>query len=648
MNQIDIFQNHFKAFFPEIFFVVAIMCILLYAVIYNPSARHRYPILINLTGWLGIQTLFIVILLLVNWNICQPHATVVAFHNVLITDDFSFVVKTIVALSALASVLISLDNLRNQKMYSYEYTILILFSTLSMLLITSSYDLISMYLAIELQSLSFYVLAAFRRDNEFSTEAGLKYFILGALSSGLLLFGESIIYGLTGITNFEELTKLFSCATSQNACSYTPVTSADGSALPWDSVSLFQQSHDSTLIVQVGLIFLLVAFLFKISAVPFHMWAPDVYEGAPTSVTAFFAITPKIAILALLLRLCLYTFYDFIELWQQPIAICSILSMFIGTFGAINQTKIKRLFAYSSIAHIGYMLLGLATGTIEAVESLLIYIIVYIFMIINVFAVILATPRHEVHPHFASAAQTPSLAREQVAANSSFRSSIAPWGSIYKMAPNAGFAEAGHRHLKASYPLWNPLSDSAFSDLPSLKPLPKEGGARIVTPTMAPAFGGTRVSGSNMNDGHKMKLPGTKRDTSLKYISDLRFLAEANPILAATLVAIFFSNAGIPPLAGFYGKLNVFLAAVEESMYFLALMGILCSVIGAFYSIRLVKIIYFHSSRGQDEWTQHEQISKQNAIVLGFTFFFTLFFFFFADPAFIFTLTHSAALSLCL
>lgn len=221
-------------------------------------------------------------------------------------DDFAQGAKTIILLSALSSILISLDYIKSQRLNSFEYIILILFSTLSMLLIVSSYDLISMYLAIELQSLSFYVIAAFQRSpqcgqNEFSTEAGLKYFILGALSSGLLLFGESIVYGFTGITNFEELTKLFTFDT----------VAAHAGPLPFPEMDMLRQGTAMPLII--GLLFILAAFLFKISAVPFHMWAPDVYEGAPTSVTAFFAITPKIAVLSLLLRLCLYTFYDFID-----------------------------------------------------------------------------------------------------------------------------------------------------------------------------------------------------------------------------------------------------------------------------------------------------------------------------------------------
>jgi proton-translocating NADH-quinone oxidoreductase chain N len=391
MEHFDIFQNHFKTLIPELFFISSTFVLLLYGVIYNPSAYYKFPILTKPIGWLAIQTLFITVLLLVNH---QTEASSVILNNVLINDDFTLVIKTIILLSALSSILISLDYMgtKNQKINSFELILLILFSTLGMLFIISSYDLITMYLAIELQSLSFYVIAAFQRNNEFSTEAGLKYFILGALSSGILLFGESILYGFTGITNFEELCKLFTA--SKNPVNETFIADASYQLYP-EWIDKIAPSSAAVL----GLFFILIAFLFKIGAVPFHMWTPDVYEGAPTSVTAFFAITPKIAIIALMLRLTIYTFYDLIEAWQLIIVICAFLSMFVGTFGAINQNKIKRLFAYSSIAHVGYLLIALSTGTIESIESLLVYIIIYILMIINVFGILLVMAKEDFHVH---------------------------------------------------------------------------------------------------------------------------------------------------------------------------------------------------------------------------------------------------------
>jgi len=222
-----------------------------------------------------------------------------------------------------------------------------------------------MYLTIELQSLCFFVLAASKRNSEFSTEAGLKYFILGAFSSGILLFGCSMIYGFTGVTNFEELAKILT------------------------GLSLLNNSYSSSGLV-LGLIFVAVGFLFKLTAVPFHQWAPDVYEGSPTSVTAFFALTPKIAIFGVFLRLFFYCFYDLMIPWQKLLFVCSLGSMLLGSLGAMSQKKIKRLLAFSSIGHIGYMLIGMTCGTVEGIQALLLYLVIYVFMTLNVFAVLLS------------------------------------------------------------------------------------------------------------------------------------------------------------------------------------------------------------------------------------------------------------------
>lgn len=365
MNYIDIFQNHFKEVFPETYLVIATIIILLYAVTYRDLNGQSSVFSLKThaathAGRLAVLALSLTAALSV-WQ--MPAAVGVIFNNVLIIDDLTIMVRTLILLCALSSILISFSFIEGQRINSFEYILLILFSTLSMLLMVSAYDIISTYLAIELQTLSFYVLAAFRRNNEFSTEAGLKYFVLGALSSGILLLGAAAIYGSTGITSFEELTKLFTF---------------------W--------SHEGSADVQMmslGVILMLIAFLFKISAAPFHAWSPDIYEGAPTCVTAFFAITPKVAILSLLLRLCFCTFWDALASWEQLIIVCSLLSMVIGTFGAINQNRVKRLFAYSSIAHVGYLPIALATGTIEAAESLLLYVIIYMLMVIGAFGALL-------------------------------------------------------------------------------------------------------------------------------------------------------------------------------------------------------------------------------------------------------------------
>jgi NADH:ubiquinone oxidoreductase subunit 2 (subunit N) len=304
---------------------------------------------------------------------------------------------------------------------SFESIILILMSTCSMLFMISAFDLIAMYLAIELQSLCFYVLAASKRNSEFSTEAGLKYFILGAFSSGILLFGCSLIYGFTGVTNLEELAKIF-CADDALSCAFSTrqvpdkqafVTNAGPfllSGLPTEvrasgSLPLFGEPSTvpgtpmvGTILtttpmapssgIFMGILFLAVGFLFKITAVPFHMWAPDVYEGSPTLVTAFFSVSPKIAILANMLRVFMYSFYD--PTWQQLFVFCSVASMILGAFAALSQNKVKRLLAFSSIGHVGYLLIGFSCGTIEGIQSLLIGLFIYVFMTINIFTAILA------------------------------------------------------------------------------------------------------------------------------------------------------------------------------------------------------------------------------------------------------------------
>jgi NADH-quinone oxidoreductase subunit N len=639
MYQIDIFQNHLKLIIPEIFLLTGIIILLVYAVIYNAMAYYKFPILTSVIGWLSIHVLAITILLITNQNASIPFSTTsfasaVILNNVLIIDAFSIIIKIIILLSALASIMISLDYIKKQKINSFEYMILILFSTWSMLFIVSSYDLISMYLAIELQSLAFYVLASFRRNDEFSTEAGLKYFILGALSSGLLLFGESILYGFTGITNFEEFAK-FSTLTSKNV-----------QALYKDSdwLAFSDYIFVPTNAIIIGLLFILVACLFKLSAAPFHMWTPDVYEGAPTSVTAFFAITPKIAILALLLRLCLYTFFDFLMTWQYIIIFSAVSSILIGTFGALNQNKIKRLFAYSSIAHVGYILIGFATASIQGIQAVLIYIILYIPILVGTFSAILTMSKY----NFKMQAED-NLAYEKslnpIITSTSFIfgisktnlnkkiSNASTWCYNSATGTNANLStctatilegpwEKERLRLKASYPIWNTY-DSIHD--------------RFLTQS--------RRNCTNIGAFTKIK----KKESFIKYITDLASLGTANRLLAITVAILLFSNAGVPPLAGFYGKVNVFLVAVESSMYFLAIFGVLLSVIGAFYSIRLVKIIYFHGLKygiQANTWTWYTQINKLSSVILGITLLFTLFFFLF--PSFLFTWTHLGALSLCL
>ena len=363
-----LFDIDFQNLLPEIFLTSIGILLLVYGVVFSTLQSKNYPVLLTNISWLTLLSLVYAVLLLAN----NPVNNALLLYNTLIIDDFTTFIKAIILISSFFCIFISLNYTQQETLNAFECILLILFSTVSMLFLVSSSDFISMYLAVELQSLCFYVIAAIKRNSEFSTEAGLKYFLLGAFSSGLLLFGCSLIYGFTGVTNFTELAKIFTGGT-------------EGILLSTSSLPA----------CELGMVFLLVGFLFKIAAAPFHMWSPDVYEGAPTSVTAFFMITPKAAILAVFLRIFLESFYDFFAPWQSLLILSSITSLIIGSFAALSQTKIKRLLAFSSIGHVGYLLSGFACGTIEGVQALLIYLVVYIVMNINMFSFLLCSIRRD-------------------------------------------------------------------------------------------------------------------------------------------------------------------------------------------------------------------------------------------------------------
>ena len=370
----------------------------------------------------------------------------VAFNGQFVSDDFTVFMKILILLGTFLSLIMSQSYLKREDMKRFEYPVLMLFATVGMMMMVSANDLIALYLGLELQSLSLYVLAAFKRDTTRSSEAGLKYFVLGALSSGMLLYGCSMIYGFAGTTSFDGLVQ---------------VLGGDQTA----SVGLI-----------VGIVFLIAGLAFKISAVPFHMWTPDVYEGAPTPITAFFAVAPKIAAISLFVRVMMDPFGGLVEEWRQIIIFVSVLSMILGAFSAIAQTNIKRLMAYSSIGHMGYALVGLASGSEAGIQGVILYMTIYLAMNIGTFACILAMRR---------------------------------------------------------------------------------------------------------------------KGEMVEEISDLAGLSKSNPMLAAALLVFMFSMAGIPPLAGFFGKLYIFLAAIEAQLYVLAIIGVVASVVGAFYYLRIVKIMYF-------------------------------------------------------
>jgi NADH:ubiquinone oxidoreductase subunit 2 (subunit N) len=528
--QAFLFENDFKAVLPELFLVLSSLLLLLYGVIWSTSAKNGYPLLLRNVNWLGFLTLFLTVMIVAN----NPFAHGVFFYHTFLLDDVTLFFKVLILIGASSSLLISVDYLERESINGFEFALLLLLSTSSMLFLASAADFISMYLAIELQSLCFYVLAAYKRESEFSTEAGLKYFLLGVFSSGLLLFGCSVIYGFTGTVEFSELSKVFaSLGGDRNGPGLVEsLGAASGSEIGQQIESLLSTSTWRG--CELGMMFLLIGFLFKLTAAPFHMWAPDVYEGAPTAVTAFFSITPKPALLLVLLRLLFQSFYDFMSEWQTFLILCSLASMVLGSLAGLAQHKIKRLLAFSSIGHVGYMLISLCCGSLEGLQGLVIYLTIYVIVTINIFGVIMTPVRRAVHPRQA------------------------------------------------------------------------EGGV-----------------------------------DRIKYTTDLAMLARGNPLLAATLTLALFSLAGIPPLAGFYGKAFLFWAALSSSLYLLALIGILTSAISCFYYIRVVKIMYFEAPKS---WLPFSRMSKERSLVLAITTLFIAGLMIYPLPLYI--ISHKVALAL--
>lgn len=371
--------------------------------------------------------------------------TEVTFGGLFIQDGFAVFMKTIVMLAAAAALLMSSQYLKLKEIKALEFPILMVLATLGMMMMISASTLLSLYMGLELQSLSLYVLAAINRNRDRSIEAGLKYFVLGAVSSGILLYGISLVYGFTGTIVFADLAGLLA-------------------------------ANSSNIGLIIGMVFILAGLAFKISAVPFHMWTPDVYEGAPTPVTAFFAAAPKVAAMALMMRVTITTFPALVGDWQMILTFLAVASMVLGAFAALVQTNIKRLMAYSSIGHVGYALVGLAAGTAAGVEGVLIYMAIYATMTLGTFACILS------------------------------------------MRDDEGMTEQ---------------------------------------------------------------------------IADLAGLSRTRPALALALAIFMFSLAGIPTMAGFFGKWFVFKAAVDAELYTLAVIGVVASVVAAYYYLRIVKLMYF-------------------------------------------------------
>ena len=424
-------MNNLYFIIPELFISLSVMVLLVLGVFKKNSSKIIFY----------FSCLIMLISLAINLNI-NITETVFLFNNSYLVDQLSLFIKSLILISAFFVMLCSYNYVRLNNILKIEYPILILSSLLGMLVMISSNDIIVFYIGLELQSLALYVLASFNRDNLLSSESGLKYFVLSALSSGLLLYGCSLIYGFSNSTNFDQIS----------------------------------QNFDFEYGIIFGMVFVIVGLAFKISAVPFHMWAPDVYQGSPTSVTVMFAILPKIAALTVFIKFLYGPFINLFDEWQAIIIFLSIASMILGAVAAIGQKNLKRLIAYSSISHMGYALAGLTTGTNQGIQSSIIYLIIYLIM-------------------------------------------------------NLAF----------------------FSCLFMLK----------------------------------------RKDKFFENIEDLSGLSKKHPILALSFLLILFSLAGIPPLAGFFAKFYVFMAVIQKEMYFLAIIGLLSTVIAAFYYLRIIKIIYF-------------------------------------------------------
>ena len=444
--------SHLAPLFPEIVLAVGAMVLLMYGVI-----RPETPIEAETVGWLSVALLGLVAYLV--WSGTGSQSM---FANAVVIDPFGRFMKLLTLIGAAGALVLAFDDMKDTKSLKFEYPVLLLLATAGMLMMISANDLIALYLGLELQSLALYVVAAFRRDDVRSSEAGLKYFVLGALSSGMLLYGASLLYGFSGTTNFAGIAKAASAA-----------------------------GAGQNMLLIFGLVFLLVGLAFKISAVPFHMWTPDVYEGAPTPVTAFFAAAPKIAAMALLIRVVAIAFPGIRPQWQQIIVFLSLGSMLLGAFAAIGQTNIKRLMAYSSIANMGYALVGLAAGGAEGVQGVLVYLAIYVVMTLGVFACIL---------------------------------------SMRRDAPDAVWASEGASK--------NPPDAVWASEGAIMTGQPK---------AHAPV-------GTGQPKAHQ---------ESVEEIDELAGLAQTNRPMAFALAMFMFSFVGIPPLAGFFGKLYVFLAAVK-------------------------------------------------------------------------------------
>lgn len=373
--------------FPELFLGLAIIYLIMHGLFVFFNSRNKFPLIQTSMINLSVLTLFMACFLLFNDSLVV--IDYVSFSNTIANDYLSFSSKILIGITSIICLLFIQQYIVAQKINQFEYIVIILFAILGLFLLCSSNDLITAYLAIELQSLSFYILAAFKKDSTYSVESGLKYFILGAFSSGLFLFGSSLIYGITGSVNFEDFKDLFFWV-------FPGTVVADNFQSQIDLVNIGKESFDTSLL-QFALIFILISLFFKLALAPFHVWSPDIYEGSPTSSTFFFAVVPKLSIFILLLRICHYSFYGFIDSWRYYVVIIAIFSIIVGSVAGLEQRKLKSLLAYSSISHMGYLLISFSTGSIEGVQMLFAYLLIYMVSGLAVWSVFVLTRLKTTH-----------------------------------------------------------------------------------------------------------------------------------------------------------------------------------------------------------------------------------------------------------
>jgi len=491
-----LYSNNLKMFLPEIFLATSILLLTLHASFIATSRFLGYPLISKSFNKLCVLALVLTFLLASNNTI----VFMITYQNTFIFDWLTLNVKQIILLSSIFCLLISELTIARQQINNFEYFVLILCAILGLMFLVSSYDMISLYLSIELQSLCLYVLSASKKDSSFSTEAGLKYFILGSFSSALLLFGISLLYGCTGTTNFDNFYLMFS---------------------EMENTDLILES----LIVK-ALFCIAAAFFFKIAAAPFHMWSPDVYEGSPTSSTIFFAVIPKIVLFGIFLRIFQTIFSGFEDVFLFPLIFFSISSVIVGSFIALKQKKLKRLLAYSSINHVGYLLLAFSANSLEGTQALFFYLIVYML------------------------------------------TSLCIW-SIF------------------------------------------------------------------------LSLNTSVNEQRSKTLVDLASVSISNPILGFTAMLALFSLAGVPPLAGFFAKMEIFISALSASLIWASLVAILLSVISSYYYIRLIKTIYFETKQ---EFCFVLPLTRSCSLVMGVMVF--LLIYLFLNPSLLLLVTQK--MSLCL